>query len=212
MTVRVLVVDGYPVVRAGVRQVLNASDLVVVGEVGTGAAAVSAAVKLRPDVVVLDATLPDIPAPVVCGRIAERVPKAAVAVLASSVEPDLVAACADAGAAAYLVKDLEEAELLDAVRRVAAGEKVVDPRAGAAVFRARASGTLLTSQELRVLALAAQGFTNREIGTRLFLSRHTAKEYLSNAMRKLGVDSRVAAVVEANRRGLLDPSSLTKAS
>ena len=60
--------------------------------------------------------------------------------------------------------------------------------------------------------LVAQGFTNREIGNRLFLSRHTAKEYLSNAMRKLGVDNRVAAVVEANRRGLLDPSKLPRAS
>ena len=212
MTIRVLVVDDYPVVRAGVRQSLHASDIAVVGEVGTGAAAVSAAAKLRPDVVVLDATLPDMPTPLVCEQILERVPASAVTVLSSSVEPDLVAACADAGAAAYLVEDLEEADLQDAVRRVAAGESVVDPRAGAAAFRARTSKTLLTSQELRVLALAAQGHTNREIGDRLFLSPHTAKEYLSNAMRKLGVDSRVAAVVEANRRGLLDPSRLSKAS
>jgi DNA-binding NarL/FixJ family response regulator len=212
MTIRVLVVDGYPVVRAGIRQFLQAPDVAVVGDAGTGAAAVSAAAKLRPDVVVLDAALPDIPAPVVCGQIRARAPKAAVAVLSSSIEPDLVAAAADAGAAAYLVKDLEEVDLLDAVRRVAAGERPVDPRAGAAAFRARAAKTQLTSQELRVLGLAAQGCTNREIGTRLFLSRHTVKEYLSNAMRKLGVDSRVAAVVEANRRGLLDPSRLSKAS
>ena len=212
MTIRVLVVDDYPVVRAGVRQILQAPDVAVVGEVGTGAAALSAAAKLRPDVVVLDATLPDMPTPLVCERILERAPASAVAVLSSSVEPDLVAACAEAGAAAFLVEDLEEVDLLDAVRRVAAGENVVDPRAGAAAFRARTSRTLLTSQELRVLALAAQGHTNREIGDRLFLSPHTAKEYLSNAMRKLGVDSRVAAVVEANRRGLLDPSRLSKAS
>ena len=212
MTIRVLVVDDYPVVRAGVRQSLQASDVAVVGEVGTGAAAVSAAAKLRPDVVVLDATLPDMPTPLVCEQVLERVTASAVAVLSSSVEPDLVAACADAGAAAFLVEDLEEVDLLDAVRRVAVGENVVDPRAGAAAFRARTSRTLLTSQELRVLALAAQGHTNREIGDRLFLSPHTAKEYLSNAMRKLGVDSRVAAVVEANRRGLLDPSRLPKAS
>jgi len=212
MTIRVLVVDGYPLVRAGIRQFLHAPDVAVVGEVGTGAAAVSAAAKLRPDVVVLDAALPDIPAPVVCGQIAARVPKAAVAVLSSSVEPDLVAAAADAGAAAYLVMDLEELDLLDAVRRVAAGERPVDPRAGAAAFQARAARTQLTGQELRVLGLAAQGCTNREIGTRLFLSRHTVKEYLSNAMRKLGVEGRVAAAVEANRRGLLDSSRLSKAS
>lgn len=199
MTVRVLVVDGYPVVRAGIRQFLRASDVAVVGEAATGAEAVSEAARLRPDVVILDETLV-----AACRQI-----RAAVAVLSTSVAPDLVAAAADAGAAAYLVKDLEEPELLDAVRRVAAGERLVDPRAGAAVFQARAS---LSGQELRVLALAAEGFTNREIGSRLYLSRHTVKEYLSNAMRKLGVDSRVSAVVEANRRGLLDPSRLPKAS
>jgi len=204
VTVRVLVADGYPVVRAGIRQFLRAPDVKVVGEAGTGAEAVSAAARLRPDVVVLDGTFAD-----VCRQIIERAPPTAVALLSSSIAPDLVAAAAEAGAAAYLVKDLERVDLLDAVRRVAAGERLVDPRAGAAVFRARAS---LSSQELRVLTLAAEGFTNREIGSRLFLSRHTVKEYLSNAMRKLGVDSRVSAVVEANRRGLLDPSRLTKAS
>jgi two-component system response regulator DevR len=198
VTVRVLVADGYPVVRAGLRQFLDAPDVAVVGEAATGAEAVSAATQLRPDVVVLDAALAD-----VCPEIPAAV------VLATSVAPDLVTAAAQAGAAAYLVKDLEGPELLDAVRRVAAGERLVDPRAGAAMFEARAS---LSSQEVRVLTLAAEGCTNREIGSRLHLSRHTVKEYLSNAMRKLGVDSRVSAVVEAGRRGLLDPSRLPKAS
>jgi DNA-binding NarL/FixJ family response regulator len=199
MTVRVLVADGYPVVRAGIRQFLRARDVAVVGEAGTGAEAVAEATRLRPDVVVLDAALVD-----ACRRI-----RAAVVVLSTAVAPELVAAAAEAGVAAYLVKDLEAADLLDAVRRVAAGERLVDPRAGAAVLQARAP---LSSQELRVLRLAAKGFTNREIGSRLYLSRHTVKEYLSNAMRKLGVDSRVSAVVEADRRGLLDPSRLPKAS
>jgi DNA-binding NarL/FixJ family response regulator len=199
MSVRVFVADGYPVVRAGLRQFLRARDVAVVGEAANAAEAVAAAEQLRPDVVVLDAALAD-----ACRQI-----PAAVVVLSSSIAPDLVAAAAEAGAVAYLVKDVEAAELLDAVRRAAAGERVVDPRAGAAIFRARVS---LSGQELRVLALAAEGCTNREIAGRLFLSRHTVKEYLSNAMRKLGVDSRVSAVVEASRRGLLDPSGLPKAS
>jgi DNA-binding NarL/FixJ family response regulator len=204
VTVRVLVADGYPVVRSGLRTFLRAPDVAVVGEAGTVAETVSAAARLRPEVVVLDATLLG-----ACGQIVARAPAAEVVVLAASLAPDLVAAAAEAGAAAYLVKDVERAELLDAVRRAAAGERVVDPRAGAAMFGARAA---LSSQELRVLALAAEGFTNREIAGRLFLSRHTVKEYLSNAMRKLGVDSRVSAVVEAGRRGLLDPSGLSKVS
>jgi DNA-binding NarL/FixJ family response regulator len=192
VTVRVLVADDYPVVRAGLRQFLDAPDVTVVGEASTGAEAVSAAAGLRPDVVVLDAAFAD-----ACRQI-----PAAVVVLSTSVAPALVAAAAEAGAAAYLGKDLEGPDLLTAVRRVAAGERLVDPRAGAS----------LSSQELKVLTLAAEGFTNREIGSRLYLSRHTVKEYLSNAMRKLGVDSRVSAVVEASRRGLLDPSRLPKAS
>jgi two-component system response regulator DevR len=199
MTVRVLVVDGYPVVRAGLRQFLRARDVAVVGEAATAAEAVSAASRLRPDVVVLDSALAE-----ACRQI-----EAAVVIVATSVAPDLVAAAGKAGAAAYLVKDLEGPELLAAVRRVAAGERLVDPRAGAAALQ---TGASLSSQELRVLTLAAEGFTNREIGSRLYLSRHTVKEYLSNAMRKLGVDSRVSAVVEASRRGLLDPSHLPKAS
>ncbi len=199
MTVRVLVADGYPVVRAGLRQFLRARDVAVVGEAATAAEAVSAASRLRPDVVVLDSALAE-----ACRQI-----ETAVVIVATSVAPDLVAAAGKAGAAAYLVKDLEGPELLAAVRRVAAGERLVDPRAGAAALQ---SGASLSSQELRVLTLAAEGFTNREIGSRLYLSRHTVKEYLSNAMRKLGVDSRVSAVVEASRRGLLDPSHLPKAS
>jgi DNA-binding NarL/FixJ family response regulator len=199
MTVRVLVADGYPVVRAGLRQFLRARDVAVVGEAATAAEAVSAASRLRPDVVVLDSALAE-----ACRQI-----ETAVVIVATSVAPDLVAAAGKAGAAAYLVKDLEGPELLAAVRRVAAGERLVDPRAGAAALQ---TGASLSSQELRVLTLAAEGFTNREIGSRLYLSRHTVKEYLSNAMRKLGVDSRVSAVVEASRRGLLDPSHLPKAS
>jgi two-component system, NarL family, response regulator DevR len=199
MTVRVLVADGYPVVRAGLRQFLRARDVAVVGEAATAAETVSEASRLQPDVVLLDAALAD-----ACREI-----ETAVVVLATSIAPDLVAAAGKAGAAAYLVKDLEGPELVDVVRRVARGERLVDPRAGAAALQASAS---LSSQELRVLALAAEGFTNREIGSRLFLSRHTVKEYLSNAMRKLGVDSRVSAVVEASRRGLLDQSRLPKAS
>ena len=88
----------------------------------------------------------------------------------------------------------------------------LDPRAAAAALGARRPAPRLSDQELRVLELAAQGCTNREIGTRLYLSRHTVKEYLSNAMRKLEVDSRVEAVVEASRRGLLEAPALPRAS
>jgi two-component system, NarL family, response regulator DevR len=212
MTVRVLLVDDHRVVREGLRRCLDAPGVAVIGEAATGAAAIAAAAELHPDVVVLDARLPDLPCAHVCEALLESVPGVEVAVLSAYLDPQLVAAAADAGASAYLLKDAEELDLADAVRRVAAGERLVDPRAAAAALGTRRSAPRLSDQELRVLALAAQGCTNREIGTRLFLSRHTVKEYLSNAMRKLEVDNRVEAVVEANRRGLLEQPVLPRAS
>jgi DNA-binding NarL/FixJ family response regulator len=212
VTVHVLLVDDHRVVREGLRRCLDAPDLAVVGEAATGAAAIAAAAELEPDVVVLDARLPDLPGARVCSALLEARPSVAVAFLSAYLDPQLVAAAADAGASAYLLKDVEELDLADAVRRVAAGERLFDPRAAAAAIGARGPTPRLSDQELRVLELAAQGCTNREIGARLYLSRHTVKEYLSNAMRKLEVDNRVEAVVEASRRGLIETPALPRAS
>lgn len=212
MSVRVLLVDDHRVVREGLRRCLDGPDVTVVGEAATGAAAIAAAARLRPDVVVLDARLPDISGPLVCAALTKRAPGPAVAFLSAYVEPQLVAQAAEAGASAYLLKDAEELDLADAVRRIARGERLVDPRAAAAALGAHGPEPRLSNQELRVLRLAAEGLTNREIGARLYLSRHTVKEYLSNAMRKLEVASRVEAVVEAGRRGLLEAPALPRAS
>jgi DNA-binding NarL/FixJ family response regulator len=212
MNARVLVVDDHRVVREGLKAGLQDEDLHVVGDVATGAAAISAATRLRPDVVILDARLPDIPGPLVCASILERVPTAAVAFLSAYVDAELVAAAIDAGASAYLLKDAEELELADTVRRLARGERFLDARAGAVLLaRRRGDEPRLTRSEISILRLAAEGCTNREIGAQLYLSPHTVKEYLSNAMRKLDVDSRVAAAVEADRRGLLGLPAPTQA-
>jgi two-component system, NarL family, response regulator DevR len=214
MTRSVLLVDEYPAVRAGVRAWLADTEFRVVGEAATAGEAIDAASRLKPDVVVLDASPPDPGGADLCTRILERFPEAAVVVYSGYFDEETVAAAADAGARAYLLKDAEQPDLAGVLRRVAAGERFVDPRVAGALFRGRArpARAALTPQEVCVIRLAAEGYTNREIGARLYLSRHTVKEYLSHAMRKLGVESRVEAVVEAGRRGLLGPVPLSKAS
>lgn len=193
---------------------MSAPDLDVVGEAATAAEAIETALRLEPDVVVLDARLADGGGAAVCAEIAQRLPATATVVYAGELDEESVLATASAGARAYLLKDAPKPNLADVLRRVAAGERFVDPAVATVLFRAQgaAARPRLTEQELSVVRLAAQGLTNREIGARLYLSRHTVKEYLSHAMRKLGVHSRVAAVVEAGRRGLLGPMPLSKAS
>jgi DNA-binding NarL/FixJ family response regulator len=209
----VLLVDEYPAVRAGLRAWLAETEFRVVGETATAAEAIEAAMRLRPEVVVLDARLPDGGGAALCAAILERLPEAAVVVYSGYLDDETVAAAADAGARAYLLKDAEQPDLADVLRRVGGGERCLDPRVAGALFRGRSRpARTLTAQELSVIRLAAEGYTNREIGARLYLSRHTVKEYLSHAMRKLGVESRIEAVVEASRRGLLGPVPLSKAS
>ena len=214
MGLSILLVDPHPVVRQGLRAWLAQPGLDVVGEAATADEAVEAVSRLRPDAVVLEPWLPDAAGAAVCAEVAERAPDAAVVVYSGAYEEETVIAAADAGARAYLLKDAEEPDLADVLRRVAAGERFVDPRVAAALFHAQGETARprLTGQELSVIRLAAQGYTNRQIGAQLYLSRHTVKEYLSHAMRKLGVESRVAAVVEAGRLGLLGPVPLSKAS
>jgi len=214
MPLTVLIADRHPVVRDGLRSWLAGGDFSVVAVVATAGEAVEAAVRLRPDVAVLDMWPGDDGTASACALIAERSPETATVVFAGELDEESLLQVAEAGARGYLLKHATAPDLPGVLRRIAAGERVVDPTAAAALFRAqrRNSRPRLTGQELNVVRLAAQGCTNRQIGERLYLSRHTVKEYLSHAMRKLEVDSRVEAVVEAERRGLLGPPPLAKAS
>ncbi len=210
----VLLCDRQPVVREGLRSWLRADEFDVVAEVDDATEAVIQAERLRPEIAILGAATSDHAVAPACVGIADRSPETATVVLAAAVDDDEVLKAAHAGARAYLLKDSLDAGLPSVLRRVASGERVVDAAAASAVFRAQheLARPSLTHQELNVVRLAAEGCTNREIGERLYLSRHTVKEYLSTAMRKLEVGSRVEAAVEADRRGLLDHSVLRKAS
>jgi len=202
----VLVVEQSRIVREGIRSQLLANGAHVVAEAANGAEAILAAAQHRPDVVLLDSKLPDRSGPEVCAAILDRHPTAAVIVLSEQRDEASIRAALDAGARAYLLRDEEDLDLGRAIELVLAGESVIDPRVAAAVLdpRGRAEEPKLSSQELNVLRLVAEGLTNPEIGARLYLSKHTVKEYVSHAMRKLDATNRIEAVRKATALGLIE--------
>jgi DNA-binding NarL/FixJ family response regulator len=206
VSARVLLVEPNRIVRAGIRAELSRNGAEVVAEAANGNEAIAAAASQNIDVVLLDLQLPDTPATEICEALTARVPETPVIILADRGQETEVEAAIDCGARAYVLKDAEELDLGAVVKRVLAGESVLDPRAAAALIDSRRStdGTKLTRQELKVLRLVAEGLTNPEIGRRLYLSRHTVKEYLSHAMRKLEVSNRIEAVRKATELGLLE--------
>jgi two-component system response regulator DevR len=206
VSTRVLVVENQRLVRQGIRSELSDHDGLVVTEVANGADAIAAASEQRPDVVVLDFELPDRPGSEVCAAILDRHPSTAIIVLSEHADEASVRSALDAGAQAYLLRDADDLDLPHAIERALAGESVIDPRAAAALLSSRGSPqpAKLTSQELKVLRLVAEGLTNPEIGGRLFLSRHTVKEYVSHAMHKLEATNRIEAVRKATALGLIE--------
>jgi DNA-binding NarL/FixJ family response regulator len=206
VSARVLLVEPNRIVRAGIRAELSRNGAEIVAEAATGGEAIAAAASQTPDVVLLDFQLPDAPALEICEALVARLPETRLVILAEPGQEADVAAAIDCGARAYVLKDAEDLDLGAVVERVLAGESVIDPRAAAALIDSRrtAAETKLSRQELKVLRLVAEGLTNPEIGTRLYLSRHTVKEYLSHAMRKLEVGNRIEAVRRATELGLLE--------
>jgi DNA-binding NarL/FixJ family response regulator len=205
VSVRVLLVEPNRLLRRGIHAELSGNGAEVVAEASTAQEALVAAAEHQPDVVVLNFNLPDRPAVEVCGVLAAESPQAAIIVLAGHDEQQAVNDALQAGARAYLLNDADDLDLGAALKRVLAGESVIDPRAAAALVDAqlRTDEPKLTSQELKVLRLVAEGLTNPEIGSRLYLSRHTVKEYLSHAMRKLDAANRMDAVRKATALGLI---------
>jgi DNA-binding NarL/FixJ family response regulator len=201
----VLVVEPSKIVRQGIRSELSANGARVVAEAANGTDAIAATAIHRPQVVLLDAQLPDRSCADVCLAILGEHASAAIIVLSTSQQEASVRAALDAGARGYLLKDSEELDLPRTIERVLAGEKVIDPAAASAILDSRVDDQpRLTTQELNVLRLVAEGLTNPEIGERLYLSRHTVKEYVSHAMHKLEATNRVEAVRKAVALGLVE--------
>ena len=204
---RLIVVDDHPVVRAGLRAMLDAEpDLDVVAEAGSGAEAIALAAELRPDVVLMDLRMPGTDGVEATGRITVAGHARVLVVTTYDTDTDILRAV-EAGATGYLLKDTPRRELAEAVRAAARGETVLAPPvARKLVSRLRLPAVEApTRRELEVLAQVADGLSNAEIGRQLHISEATVKTHLLRAFQKLGVSDRTAAVTRAISQGLLPP-------
>jgi DNA-binding NarL/FixJ family response regulator len=206
-TTRVLLVDDHPVVREGLRGMINAEgDLTVVGEAGSGAEAVALAESLRPDVILMDLRMPDVDGVTATERILAASPSIRIVVVTTYESDADILRAVEAGAAGYLLKDASRVELADAVRDAARGKTVLAPSVADRLVRfvRQPASVSLSSREVEVLGLVAKGTTNAEIGRALHISEATVKTHLLRAFNKLDVSDRTAAVTTAMALGLLD--------
>ena len=203
----VFLLDDHEVVRRGVRDLLEAEpDIRVVGEAGTAASALARIPALRPDVAVLDVRLPDGDGVTVCREIRSKMPDVACLMLTSFSDDDALFEAIMAGAAGYVLKQIRGTDLVGAVRTVATGQSMLDPRAASQVMerlrdQSRKADPLaeLTGQERKILELIGDGLTNRQIGERMFLAEKTVKNYVSALFAKLGMERRTQAAAYAAR-------------
>jgi DNA-binding NarL/FixJ family response regulator len=207
-SIRLLIVDDHPVVRDGLRGMFAGDqDFDVIGEAADGTEALALADLLRPDVILMDLRMPDVDGAMAIERLSERENPARVLVLTTyDTDADVLPAL-KAGATGYLLKDSPRAELFRAVRAAHRGESVLAPSVAARLvtqLRTPAEDAL-SDRELEVLALIAQGETNRGTAARLFISEATVKTHLLHIYEKLDVNDRAAAVARAYERGLLRP-------
>jgi len=204
VTIRVFLLDDHEIVRRGVRELLEREpDLRVIGEAGTAAEALARVPALRPDVAVLDVRLPDGNGVEVCRELRSALPRLGALMLTSFADDDALIDAILAGASGYVLKQIRGADLVGAVRTVAAGGSLLDPDAIAAVLarlQAPAEDAVLaglTEQERKILVLIGEGLTNREIGARMHLAEKTVKNYVSNVLAKLGLQRRTQVAVLA---------------
>ena len=210
--IRVLLVDDHAVVRLGLRSLLAAqAGFRVVGEAGTVAEALAMARQARPDVVLMDVRLPDGSGIEACRRIKQEHPDCKVVMLTSYSDEEAIVGAVMAGANGYLLKQADSERLTQAIRDAASGASSLDPRAAGALLsqfrelsakQAEAELAGLTDRERRMLALIAEGYTNRAIGERLHLSEKTVRNHVSQLLRKLGFQRRSQAAAWAGQRRL----------
>jgi DNA-binding NarL/FixJ family response regulator len=217
--IKLIVADDHALARGGLRAMLGAEDdLEVVGEAADGAEAVDLALKLRPDVVVMDIRMPRLDGIEATRRLRAHAGAPDVLVLTTFDLDEYVYEALRAGAGGFMLKDAAPSQLAEAVRTVAAGESLLAPavtrrlveryvrRPPADKVREREFGDL-TERELEVLTLIARGLSNAEIGEQLFLSEATVKTHVTRILSKLGLRDRVQAVVRAYESGLVEPGT-----
>jgi len=202
----ILLAEDHQVVREGVRLLLESqADLQVIGEVSDGPGAVAAAARLRPDVLVVDITLPRLSGLDVTREVSRRNPETRIIVLSMHAAEPFVLEALGQGAAGYVVKDAGGAELVRAIREVRAGRRYVSPPLSPRVLESDQGGEppRLTPREQVVLRLAAEGLTNADIGRRLGVSPRTVETHRANLMRKLRLSGRRELLHFALSQGLL---------
>ena len=205
--IRVFLLDDHEVVRQGLRALLESGgDIEVVGESGLAVEASARIPALRPDVAILDARLPDGSGIEVCRTVRGVDPDVKALILTSYDDDEALFAAIMAGASGYVLKEIAGQDLIGAVRQVAAGNSLIDPALTARVLERVRNGPStapelagLTEQELKLLALIAEGLTNRQIGERMFLAEKTVKNYVSSILSKLGLERRTQAAVLASK-------------
>jgi two-component system, NarL family, response regulator DevR len=214
-TIRVFLLDDHEIVRRGLVDLLSSTgDIVVVGEAATAGEALRRIPAARPNVAVLDARLPDGNGIDVCRDIRSALPDVRCLILTSYDDDEALFAAVMAGASGYLLKQIAGNSLLDAVRAVAAGRSLMDPAVtGRLLDRLRHPAepdprvSVLTTREREILDLIAEGLSNKEIGSRLFLAEKTVKNYVSSLLAKLHMQRRTQAAVFGAEIGRVDPPS-----
>jgi two-component system response regulator DevR len=206
--IRVFLLDDHEVVRRGLVALLEGTgEIEVVGESGSAVEAARRIPAFRPDVAVLDARLPDGSGIDVCREVRSADPEIKALILTSYQDDEALFSAIMAGAAGYVLKQIRGTDLVDAIRRVAAGQSLLDPAVTQQVLERIRHGAdsepeelkSLTAQERRILELIAEGMTNRQIGEELFLAEKTVKNYVSSLLAKLGLERRTQAAILATK-------------
>lgn len=207
--ITVFLLDDHEVVRQGIKSLIEEhDDLTVVGEASLAADALRQIPQLKPDVAVLDGRLPDGTGVEVCRDVRSRHPKTAVLILTSYDDDEALFSAVMAGAAGYVLKQVRGIEIVDSIRRVAAGESLLDPTVTQKVLERIREGApvgdpvdKLTRQERRILEYIGGGLTNRQIAEEMFLAEKTIKNYVTQMLAKLGLQRRTQAAVLVTKRG-----------
>ena len=211
--IRLLVIDDHEMVREGLKAMLSAeSDFEIVGDTANAEQAFELIYRLHPDVILLDVRLPGVSGIEICRSVAERYPEIAVIIVTTFTDEKLVSQCIQAGARGFIVKDIERFDLKRSIRAVARGEAAIDPKAAVAVLaqlrrspqvEQEGASIQLSSQQIVILRMVAQGLSSREIATQLYLSENTVKGYVQEILHRLSVKNCTEAVMVAVKQGWL---------
>ncbi len=211
--IRLVIIDDHEMVREGLKAILvTEPDFSIVGDAANAEEALELIEHLRPDVVLLDVRLPGVSGIEVCRIVTEQYPETAVIILTTFTDEQVIAQCIQAGAKGFILKDVERFDLKRAIRAVARGEAAIDTKTAATVLAQLRRVPLtkkelltesLSSQQIVILRLVAQGLSSREIATQLYLSENTVKGYVQEILHRLGVKNRTEAVMVAVKQGWL---------